>query len=158
MQYKPGPLGSSHGPNFIAIGQAVLRTIGSRWCMPEYMISGDASNANYSSTLVAESPFVKACEAEQRFYKSRFSRIAWKAVRIAAEAGRFAPFHVDFAALRELVAIQIEAPAIAVRDQLGEAQTSEIEHRNGVLSLRTWAALAGRDYETEKKNIETEEA
>ena len=31
--------------------------------MPEYMVSGDASNANYASTLVAESPFVKARQA-----------------------------------------------------------------------------------------------
>jgi capsid protein len=153
MQYKPGPLGASHGPNFIAIGQAVMRTIGTRWCMPEYMVSGDASNANYSSSLVAESPFVRACEAEQRFFISRFRKILWKVIALAATAGRFARWNVDFETLRALVAIQIEAPTIAVRDQLAEAQTSEIEHRNGVLSKRTWAALAGRDYDTEQVNL-----
>jgi len=158
MQYKPGPLGSAHAPNFIAIEQAVLRAIGTRWCMPEYMISGDASNANYSSTMVAESPFVKACQAEQRFYKSRFRRIIWKAIHNAAEVGRFARWNLDFSALRELVDLHVEAPSVAVRDQLSEAQTSEIESRNGILSKRTWSALSGRDYDIERKNLDAETA
>ncbi len=156
MQYKPGPLGSAHAPNFIAIEQAVLRAIGVRWCMPEYMISGDASNANYASTMVAESPFVKACQAEQQFYKVRFRRILWKVLRLAARAGRFVHLNADFETLRGRVCLQIEAPAIAVRDQLSEAQTAELEHKHGILSLHTWAALAGRDYDTERKHLAAE--
>ena len=33
--------------------------------MPEYMLSGDASNANFSSTMVAEGPAVKTFEEMQ---------------------------------------------------------------------------------------------
>ena len=153
MQYKPGPLGSSHGPNFISIHQAVLRMVGTRWCMPEYMISGDASNANFSSSLVAESPFVKACEAEQRFYRSRFRRLIWKVLHFAFQAGRFDSCGVNWATLRESIMVQIEPPAIAVRDRLKEAQTRQIEHQNGVLSKRTWALETGRDYEVEQQHL-----
>src|SRR5690606_7510390 len=49
QKFVPGPMGSERAPNFLAIQQAVLRAVGSRWSMPEYMISGDASNANYAS-------------------------------------------------------------------------------------------------------------
>jgi len=90
-QYKPGPLGSSHAPNFIAVEQALLRMIGNRWAMPEYMVSGDASNANYSSTLVAESPFVKGCQAKQALYVRHFERLLWRVLEHAAAAGRFEP-------------------------------------------------------------------
>ena len=156
MQYKPGPLGASHGPNFIAIEQAVLRAIGTRWCMPEYMVSGDASNANYSSSMVAESPFVKACQAEQRFYASRFRRILWKVIGTAVDAGRFHSFPLDKPTLRQLIALQIHPPSVAVRDKKADAETSEIEHRNGILSKHSWAAEAGRDYVAEQEKFRQE--
>jgi hypothetical protein len=120
------------------------------------MISGDASNANYASTMVAESPFVKSCEAEQRFYRSRFRRIMWKVIRTAFDAGRFSRWSVDFGALKQLVSVQIQSPAVSVRDQLSEAKTSELEHRNGILSKRTWAAQAGHDYDMEQQNLSAE--
>ena len=50
--YLAPPL-AGNTSNFTLIVQACLRSVGCRWNMPEYMISGDASNANYSSTLVS---------------------------------------------------------------------------------------------------------
>src|SRR6185369_4253327 len=78
QEYLPGPMGAERNAGFELVGQYSLRRIGVRWNMPEYMISGDASNGNYSSTLVAESPFVKAREADQQFYKRHFLSILWK--------------------------------------------------------------------------------
>ena len=49
----------------VQIVQAGLRALGNRWDMPEYMISGDSSNANYASTLVSGAPFVTGIEWEQ---------------------------------------------------------------------------------------------
>src|SRR6202008_1833776 len=89
MQYKPGPAGSERNTNFLLVGQYVLRGIAVRWNMPEYLISSDASNANYASSLVAESPFVKAREADQQFYKRHFGSLLWKVGRLAWEAGSF---------------------------------------------------------------------
>ena len=36
--------------------QAELRAIAARLVMPEFMLTSDASNANYASTMVAEGP------------------------------------------------------------------------------------------------------
>jgi len=146
-QYRPAPMGGSNAPNFLLIEQALLRYAGLRWSMPEYMVSGDASNANYSSTLVAESPFVKSREADQRFYASRFRRIMWKAVTLAHDAGFFDRFNLPLATLRGLIRLQVTPPAIATRNALHDARVKEIEHRAGVISTRTWAAETGRTLE-----------
>ncbi len=143
-QYRPAPMGSSNAPNFLLIEQALLRYAGLRWSMPEYMVSGDASNANYSSTLVAESPFVKSREADQRFFASRFKRIMWKAVHLAHDAGFFDRFALPFPVLRQQVQIYVTPPAIATRNALQDARVKEIEHRAGVINTRQWAAETGR--------------
>jgi hypothetical protein len=149
MIYKPGPMGSERNPNFLLVGQYLLRAIAVRWNMPEYLISADASNANYASSLVAESPFVKAREADQQFYKRHFRSLLWKVVRLAWEAGRFARFAVSWEALASLVEIKVDAPAVATRDTLKLAQTQELQMQLGILSPRTAAAQAGLDYDAE---------
>jgi len=156
MNYHAAPLGSAQGPNFIGIQQAVLRAIGTRWCMPEYMISGDASNANYSSTLVAEAPFVRHAQAEQRFYKSRFSRVMWKVLRVAGEAGRFDRHGVDFASLKHLVRVQIEPPDVVPRNRVRETELRKMLHEAGLLSKRTWASQEGLDWHQEQENCAAE--
>ena len=156
LQYKPGPLGSAHAGSFIQVHQAVLRMIGSRWCMPEYMISGDASNGSYSSTLVAESPFVKACEAEQRFFRSRFREVLWKVLQLAYRSGAIRSEGLSFNQLRRSVRIQIEAPSVTTRDYLRETRARQIEAEAGVLSLKTWASETGRDFEIERLNQQAE--
>lgn len=45
--------------SYVAILQAELRAIAARLVMPEFMFTSDASNASYSSTLVAEGPAEK---------------------------------------------------------------------------------------------------
>jgi hypothetical protein len=39
------------------------------------MLTSDASNANYASTMVAEGPAVKLFQAEQRFFAAEFTRL-----------------------------------------------------------------------------------
>jgi hypothetical protein len=149
LQYKPGPMGAERNPNFILVGQYVLRGIAVRWNMPEYLISSDASNANYASSLVAESPFVKAREADQQFYRRHFGSLLWKVIRLAWEAGRFARLGVSWETLEALVDLKIDAPAVATRDALRLAQTHEAQVNLGILSRRTAAAQAGLDYDAE---------
>src|SRR4029077_11167268 len=127
VQYKPGPMGSERNPNFVLVGQYVLRGIAVRWNMPEYLISSDASNANYASSLVAESPFVKAREADQQFYRRHFGSLLWKVIRLSWEAGRFARLGVSWETLEALVDLKIDAPAVATRDALKLAQTHEAQ-------------------------------
>lgn len=149
LVYKSGPMGSDRNPNFVLVGQYVLRGIAVRWNMPEYLISADASNANYASALVAESPFVKAREADQQFYKRHFGSLLWKVLRLAWEAGRFARLGVSWETLEALIDIKIDAPAVATRDALKLAQTQALQLGMGILSRRTAAAQAGLDYDAE---------
>jgi hypothetical protein len=150
LEYKPGPMGSERNPNFILVGQYILRSIGVRWNMPEYLISGDASNANYASTLVAESPFVKAREADQQFYRRHFRSLIWKVLRLTWGQGRFERHGVSWAELEQQIEVKVDAPSVATRDPLKLAQTQETQIRLGILSRPTAAAQAGLNYDVEQ--------
>jgi len=153
--YHAGPMGSqSQSPIYIEVAGYLLRSIGLNWCMPEYIISGDASNANFSSTLVSESPFVKAREREQQFYARHFKRLMWKAIRIAYEAGFFS--NVTWDELQKAVNIDVTTPDVATRDRLQNAQEKQILNQSRVISKRTWASEAGYDYDEEQRNMEDE--
>jgi hypothetical protein len=156
MKYHAGPLGGSNAPTFIEVIQMVLRRVGQRWSMPEYLVSGDASNANYSSTLVAESPFVKAAESKQMFYEEAFRSLHWKMLRIAHAYDAFARWDVDFARLRRLVKLRLETPRVSVRNRSEETNIRGTLHAAGILSRRTWAALEELDYDVEREQLARE--
>jgi len=58
--------------------------------LPEY-IFGDVSNANYASSLIAESPFVKSIEYWQTSFEYWFKRIYAIVIENAVEAGTLTP-------------------------------------------------------------------
>ena len=68
-------------------GRAIILQIAAATGLPEYMF-GDASNANYASSLVAESPTVKEVEFHQTmlegFWKEMFRRV----IKAAVDAGK----------------------------------------------------------------------
>lgn len=152
QEYLAGPLGGNHAPNFMLVLQGALRGIAVRWSMPEAMISGDASNANFASSLVAEGPFVRNVEAAQRFCVERFREAMWRAVGIAEQAGRFRRFGIGLSQLHRLVELQVHPPGVAVRNRHEETQTRSLLYDRGILSARTWAALEELDYEVERQN------
>lgn len=156
MEYQLGPLGTLRSPVYIEVAQFLMRVAGARWNMPEFLISGDASNANYASTLVSEGPFVKAREQDQRWYGRRLELLAWKALRLMHAAGRFGG--VTWEQLQRHVTLSAKFPEVASRDAMQAAQVSEILHRNGVKSKRTWATDAGLDYDEERGEMESEPA
>ncbi len=61
-QFIAGPVGTGT-PGFIQAEQAVLRGCGARWRFPEYF-SGNASNNNMASSIVAGSPYALATVAQ----------------------------------------------------------------------------------------------
>lgn len=145
-KYHAGPLGDSRrGSAYLDVVQGAMRKVGVRWSLPEYMISGDASNGNFSSTLVAESPMTKAAEAKQMVYVRAYREVMWKAAAlVASKTGR------DIRQIKRLVEINVDPPAIAVRDRLQDHTIRQEEHAAGILSLETWAAEAGRDLVSEQ--------
>ncbi len=132
----------------VAALQAELRACASCLVMPEFMFSSDASNANYSSTMVAEGPAAKNFEAEQELQVKYDYELLWDALTYAAQTGRISPADL------EQVELHIEAPMISTRDALKEAQVRQIDMALGILSPQTATAETNRQYDQEQLNIE----
>ncbi len=151
MTYTLGAIGTMKAPVYIQVMQDLRRVIGhALGNMPEYLISSDASNANYASTLVAESPFVKYCEHQQQLYARKYECLLWKAIRIHHEAGKFGG--IGLKQLRAAVSIKVDYSSPAGRDQLQQAQTNKILVDMGVMSLNTAASDVGLDYKEEQQD------
>ncbi len=155
-EYKYGPAGQSSAPNFVETIQSSIRYVGSRWSMPEYMISADASNNNFASILVAGSPFVQSRQSDQRRYGSRYKRMAWYVLRFAYEAGFFQKYGAQWDQIESFIEIWVTPPDITIADGLKDAQQKQIERANGVLSARSWIKETGRNVEEEEQNINDE--
>ena len=128
--------------------QAELRAIASRLVMPEFMLTADASNANFSSTMVAEGPAVKNFESEQETQKEYDLELLNEAMEFAADSGLISKADWD------ACEINAEAPSCNVRDKHQEAQVRKINMELGILSHQTASADAQLDYEQEQTNIE----
>jgi hypothetical protein len=154
MEWLSGPMGSLNQPVYIEVDQHLLRIIGTKWSFPEFLISGDASNANYSSTLVAESPFVKYCEGEQAFYAMHFERLIWKALAMLSKMGQLRGY--NWQQIITVLNISAEYTSPASRDKYQQAQTNQILVDAGVMSKRSWANDSGLDYDEEQQNLSAE--
>jgi hypothetical protein len=140
------PASGVNAATFVTVLQAELRAIAARLVMPEFMFTSDASNANYSSTLVAEGPAVKMFERLQASLRNDDRQVMWRVVANAAAAGRVP---VD---ARRKVEIQITLPSLQVRDQLKECQMDKIAFDKKILSPQTWCQRLGLDYDQEQHN------
>ncbi|HPP54773.1 MAG TPA: phage portal protein, partial [Thermoguttaceae bacterium] len=75
------PASRINAANYVAVLQAELRAIAARLVMPEFMLTSDASNANYASTMVAEGPAVKMFERLQQDMITDDLEVLWFALR-----------------------------------------------------------------------------
>lgn len=122
------------------------------FCAPEYF-TGDASNADYSSTKEAGAPWVKSASTIQAHYKSYFVAIMWRSLRWAERCGRLP------AGTCEKIKIQVELPAILHKDPLVQAQTDQILIGIGVKDRDSVSAEWGYDPEIVKaRNAEYAQA
>ena len=135
----------------VAAIQAELRAAAAALGMPEYMLSGDASNANYSSTMVAEGPAVKTFEALQADLIEADLEVMERALVVAAAAGRITGASSDD--ILDLVSVTAEPPLIKSENRLQEAQADQILLASGVLSRATFAARHGLVYADEKERM-----
>lgn len=156
-KYHAGPLGQSSAPTYVDVMQAALRVTGVRWSMPEHMISGDASNANYSSTLVAGGPFDRATQRRQGGYKGKFGKIHWLALAAYCKKGRFSRRGIyTLADLRAAVELSIDAPDVSIENKMETEQIRKLQYEAGIMSKRSWAGKAGLDWEQEQASIKAE--
>lgn len=160
LQYGPGsildvPMGQEYTippqldpSKTIAALQAELRAIASLLVMPEFMLTSDASNANYSSTMVAEGPAVKNFESEQETQIEYDLELLNDALEFAKNFGLISQAELDS------IKIKVEPPSVQVRNQLEEAQARQINMGLGILSPQTATAQINQDYEQEQTNME----
>ncbi len=71
----------------VPLGRMMLLGIAAGAGVPEFMITSDASNANYSSTMVAEGPAVKLFESEQQFFAAALEPLWRWVMQEAVHAG-----------------------------------------------------------------------
>jgi hypothetical protein len=138
----------------VAAIQAELRACAAALAMPEYMLSGDASNANFSSTMVAEGPAVKTFEEMQADLIVADIEIMERQLVIAARAGMIAGADGDD--ILDLVQVEAEPPIIKSENRLQEAQADQILRAAGVMSKETLAARHGLVYADERGKMEAE--
>ncbi len=139
------PAAGIDASRFVAVLQAELRAIASRLVMPEFMLTSDASNANYASTMVAEGPAVKMFQRLQQELIEEDLQVMWRVLQTAARLGQIPPN-----VLRD-INIQAIPPTLAVRDRLKEAQADAILVRTGAMSAQTMAMRHGLDPDREQQ-------
>ena len=132
-------------------GRNIRLTMSAMTGLPEFMTSGDASNSNYSSTMVAEGPGIREFEDWIDLFVEVIKMDIWQEVmrqgpKLVAEANRRYP-----------TLPTITVPPLVTRDRKEETLSNEIEFQNGVISLEEWQRRANVDPEKmseEKTNAE----
>lgn len=132
---------------FVPACQQLLRAVASRLVMPEFMLTSDASNANYASTMVAEGPAVKMFERLQHEMVEEDKELLNLVLDNAVEGGRLAQ------EIRDAVEVNVTTPTLTSRDRLKEAQADEVLVRNEAMSPETMAERHGLDYDVERERL-----
>ena len=120
----------------VPLGRLMLLCAAAGTGLPEYMLTSDASNANYASTLVAEGPAVKLFHSEQLFFAGEWNRL-WRWVLSQFIANGQLPANAF-----ERIKPEWTFPDLAVRDRPKERLADVRLVEAGVLSK---AEIARRD-------------
>jgi hypothetical protein len=120
----------------VPLGRLMLLGIAAGAGVPEFMLSADASNANYASTMVAEGPAVKLFESEQRFFADELTWLWRRVMEDAAQQGLLPSDVLDH------VRPQWSFPDLVNRDRSRERLTDARLVDAGILSR---AEVARRD-------------
>lgn len=162
---RPGTITTSSGidyefltPNIQAQdaqhdGRSQLLSMAAATGMAEYMFTGDASNANFASTMVAESPTVREFEDWQDTFTAVFTGIHRRMLINAANANAIEGLTEQ--AAREME-IDIEWPPMQSSDELEHAKAVQLYRMMDILSKEGAAKDVGIDWEVEADRLEQE--
>ena len=120
-------------------GRAIQLMIALGTNIPEYITRADASNANYSSSMVAESPFVRAMQSWQHFFKLYFKKVYRRVIEDAIERG--------------LVPAKSKKTTISFDAESQEDVEAQEDVDTSTESTVNFAALIHRDIEKETKAV-----
>lgn len=135
---------------YVDVLQAELRAIASRLVMPEFMLTSDASNANYASTMVAEGPAVKMFERLQHDMVEDDQEIMGRVLDKAVEGGSFDE------GLRNDIEVEVTTPRLTTRDRKAEVEADRILVEGKAMSVETWQLKNDLDPEHETALIDAE--
>lgn len=147
MNYIPPP-GAANASAHLSIHSALLRAAGTRHNAPEWLVSGDASNNNYASSLTAESPFLRNCQRLQSLMGRPFKQVMTTAIQTAIDAGRLP------ADTLKMIEISVTPPTVETRNRGEEASSNQTYVNLGVKSRQKVAQELGLDWAKEAAEME----
>jgi len=155
-------------------GRAILLAMATAVGLPEFMATGDASNSNYASTLVAEGPAVMEFEDWQDYFaivfKAMFDRVMQHSLKkggLPKQEKRMVLTIEKVEGVRtaiekeETVDINLDCnivfPDIVARDVEKETRALSLQKQEGWISNHTACASLDLDYDKEQEMILLEE-
>lgn len=123
----------------VPLGRMLLLSVAAGAGLPEFMLTADASNANFASTMVAEAPAVKFFQSEQEFFAREFTRL-WRWIMEEAIQADLLP--EDFFAQ---IDVRWTFPQLVNRDRSKERLADVRLIESGVLSRSEVARRDGVD-------------
>lgn len=139
--------------------------------MPEYIIRGDASNANYASTMVSESPFVRSMESWQDYVDKIFAKIYTRVMEWGISMGpvpaKSTKTTVTFNAEKgeddtetetvpTVTECTVNFAALIHRDEKADTEAKQIQVAEDFVSRKTASEKLGYDYDAEQDQIARE--
>ncbi len=132
----------------VAVLQALLRSAAVRVNMPEFMFTADASNNNFASIKVSDSPALRNFKVEQSEAAEAQKQVVWDCSIVWAVDKGLLPDEA-----LEVLELQVESPELETKDEKSTTDSNETKHRNGILSKQTWSQQADLDYDQEQINF-----
>ena len=120
----------------VSLGRMILLSIAAGAGLPEFMLTADASNSNFASTMIAEGPAVKYFQSQQELFASEFQRL-WRWIMQDAISTGLLP-----AEFFDLVTPKWSFPPLVNRDRPKERLADVRLVESGILSR---AEVARRD-------------
>jgi len=116
-----------------------LEMVAAAFSMPLFMVSGDASNANYASTKESGSPFVRMAESYQAYMAQVSLRVIYRALREALNEDIFTEDQIYKAKCN------YEYPEVSTVDPLKDAQATATLKDKGIIDEEEARTQAGYD-------------
>lgn len=143
-------------------GRNILLTIAAGCGMAEFMVSGDASNANFASTMVAESPAVREFEDWQEFFGVFFREIFRRVIDAGVRSGQLPEGSVQVSVQDgkkteqfkpTCLDVHLQFPPLVHREILQDARAYEIYLKSRIASRRSISTRAGFDFDVETEHM-----
>jgi len=126
---------------------ADLRAVSSAVGFAEYMLSADTGKSNYASLMAVEGPPNRTFRMMQADMVEDDQIVYAEALKMAVEHGRLEQADVDG------VKLQIEPPALNVRDRVQDSQAANVYIQAGAMAPREAAMQDGRDYDVTQQYL-----